>query len=1731
MKPHKSTLVIHLLLLFFFLTIAGTFKLSAQTGDIDEEYTFLIGRADQFYDDQKLEKALYEYQKASNLKPDEQHPKTRIQQISQVLDVQKTNNILFEVAITSAEQFFAAGDYKRAKAEYESAIKLNPKAQFPKDRLQQISKIWSDPAVEAAYAAAIKKADALLANLVYLDAKGEYMTASDLKPHEQYPLDKILEINELLAAMKNAEEDYAKFIALADQLFDENRYEDSRANYVEATNVKPEERYPKDRIQMIDELVAQLTAQRNEYDALIALADQYYINQEFDKAKIEYKKAVKVMPDDSYANSMLEKIDPLIADLNQKKQDFELAIGNGDRLLAAADYEAAREQYQTASQLFPEDIYPKNKINEINTLMGDLAAQQIAYDEAIGRANQFYSDLDYIKAKQVYQEALDIKPGEQVPTNRIQAIDEMLAQTQATEDSYNAAISKGEALLEEAKYEEARIMFQEAMTYKPNETYPPEKISEINQILSQLQDIQYRYDESVSDGDKLFNDDKYTQAKLAYQGALKIKPDETYPTEKIDEIERILGERTTQQAYEGAIATAEKYFKNRDYENARLSFEQAGVLKPEETLPVQRIAEIDNILAQLELDDAYTTAIDNAEELHKEQDYSGAIAAFGKAYELKPDEQYPKDKIAQINDFLANKEANDKTFSDAILLADGFFASQEYENARSEYEKALNIYPGDEYVQKQLAEILEIQDQALAAQQKYDKAIAAGDKAFEKRDWEGALTQYGLASTIKPDEQYPIDQTTAIEKLLADMNALNEAYDNAIVAGDANFDNEKYDDAIANFQEAQNLKPFKKYPTDKIEEINQLLADLANKQQAFDDAIAAADEFYSNKEYSDALSQYERAANLKPEEEYPITKIEEISAILSNIREKQKAYDDAITSGDSYFKSEDWKNAKTQYQTALEAKPEETYPTDKLTEIDGILTVLLSQAEQYEGTITEADKLFSEKAYEQALASYNKAAGIKPDEQYPKTKIGEINNILDELAKQLKEYNSAIVDADKYFDKKDYDNARTGYLAAIEIKGDEEYPNNRITEIDQILSDIAATQKAYDDAVAAGDGFMTEKKYKEAKEQYEVAANTKPDEEYPKDQIATINTLLFDIKEIEENYASAISNGENYFNESDYESSLNSFQNAGRIKPEETYPKEKIDEINIILAGIAAREGYEESVAAADKYFREEDYDRAFGKYTSASEFKPEEQYPKDKIAEIESLFADIQAKQEGYDASLALADQAFEDKDYQSAINEYENAGEFKPDESYPKAQISKIEGILSGILATDQEYNKTIDLADKSFNEGIYEEALRSYQNAAKIKPAETYPGQKIEEINTILANLSATLEAYNSAIKDADNKLKDRAYEDALAAYQSAKSIKPDETYPDDKIAELLTIQKTYDDAISIADGKFDSKDYEAALASYQEALLVYPDESHPKNRIETLNGILANLRIQQEYDNTIAEADNYFDSKDYDNARNTYQNALNIKPEESYPQDQITEINNIMLANTQAREEAYDKAIASGDRFYNSEDYKNAKIQYQNALGMMADDQYAKSKLKEVEDILMAREIALRAVYQKAVAKADDLYNKRILDEAIEAYREAQAVKPDEAYPENMINEIRNYIQEHTILDITTTKVLITNNTDKKYDFAPIDYGKRKNNYILLKARIVGDKVPKLYLTYGRDGQKSGGIVLTKLREGDTNDYIIRVSAQDPWFRVDNNWMKLYSEGGDIEITSVQVSQGD
>jgi len=100
--------------------------------------------------------------------------------------------------------------------------------------------------------------------------------------------------------------------------------------------------------------------------------------------------------------------------------------------------------------------------------------------------------------------------------------------------------------------------------------------------------------------------------------------------------------------------------------------------------------------------------------------------------------------------------------------------------------------------------------------------------------------------------------------------------------------------------------------------------------------------------------------------------------------------------------------------------------------------------------------------------------------------------------------------------------------------------------------------------------------------------------------------------------------------------------------------------------------------------------------------------------------------------------------------------------------------------------------------------------------------------------------------------------------------------------------------------------------------------------------------------------------------------------------------------------------------------------------------------------------------------------------------------------------------------------------VASKTTKKLEFAPVPVNVRKSNYILVKAKSLNGQPASVIFSYGSAAGKNGGFVVP-IPEGDqSNDFIIRVGNQYKWFSEDNNWLEIYPENGDIELTLVRIS---
>ncbi|MEO6882790.1 MAG: hypothetical protein ABI199_02065, partial [Bacteroidia bacterium] len=628
---------------------------------------------------------------------------------------------------------------------------------------------------------------------------------------------------------------------------------------------------------------------------------------------------------------------------------------------------------------------------------------------------------------------------------------------------------------------------------------------------------------------------------------------------------------------------------------------------------------------------------------------------------------------------------------------------------------------------------------------------------------------------------YPKDKLAEIDKDIADANAakssaekqkaLDAQYQTLIANADKSLAGKDYDNAKTNYTQASSLKPNEQYPKDKLAEIAkdqanaQAAADAAAKQKALDaqyqTLIASADKSLAGKDYDNAKTNYTQASSLKPNEQYPKDKLAEIAKDQANAQAavdaaaKQKAlaaqYQTLIANADKSLAGKNYDNAKSSYTQASSLKPNEQYPKDKLAEIDKDIAdanAAKSSVEkqkaldaQYQTLIASADKSLAGKNYNNAKTNYTQASSLKPNEQYPKDKLAEIDkdiadaNAAKSSAEKQKaldaQYQTLIASADKSLAGKNYDNAKTNYTQASSLKPNEQYPKDKLAEIDKDIADANAAkssaekQKAldaqYQTLIASADKSLAGKDYDNAKTNYTQASSLKPNEQYPKDKLAEIDKTIAaeqatnaeksaeaaKEKELNDQYAAAIRSADELLGNKEYDNAKKGYNNALMLKPAEQYPKDKIKEINADIAAMAASnsaaaeaaakqkaldEKYDNLIATADEAKSASKYMDAKTAYQQASALKPNEEYPKDKIAEINNKEIALQeaAKKEAqYKLLIVKADQQFSTKKYKLAQAYYQQASTTKSDEQYPKDQLKKIDDLLHPKATTETPTN----------------------------------------------------------------------------------------------------------------------------------------------------------------------------------------------------------------------------------------------------------------------------------------------------------------------------------------------------------------------------------------------------------------------------------------------------------
>ena len=289
----------------------------------------------------------------------------------------------FEDAILRGEDFLKVKDYARAKAEYQQALQIDPSAQYPKDKLAQIRKVYIDPADESRFKLAMESGNSLMQAKKYGEAKDQFSIALTIKPEEKVARDKMAEAEKLSLVQGKTEVEYKSATEQADKLFAEGKLSPAKEAYEKAGGIKPDAAYPKQRIAEIDAKIASDKSLKDSYETTLAQGDDAYMNRDFTTAKLKYEQAQKIKPDENYPKSMLQRVSEGMAGMKDAQLNYESAIASADKLYQAKDYETALSGYQNALKILPAEKYPSQQIEKINLVLLERQNLEENYQKAV----------------------------------------------------------------------------------------------------------------------------------------------------------------------------------------------------------------------------------------------------------------------------------------------------------------------------------------------------------------------------------------------------------------------------------------------------------------------------------------------------------------------------------------------------------------------------------------------------------------------------------------------------------------------------------------------------------------------------------------------------------------------------------------------------------------------------------------------------------------------------------------------------------------------------------------------------------------------------------------------------------------------------------------------------------------------------------------------------------------------------------------------------------------------------------------------------------------------------------------------------------------------------------------------------------------------------------------------------------------------------------------------------
>lgn len=644
-------------------------------------------------------------------------------------------------------------------------------------------------------------------------------------------------------------------------------------------------------------------------------------------------------------------------------------------------------------------------------------------------------------------------------------------------------------------------------------------------------------------------------------------------------------------------------------------------------------------------------------------------------------------------------------------------------------------------------------------------------------------------------------------------------------------------------------------------------------------------------------------------------------------------------------------------------------------------------------------------------------------------------------------------------------------------------------------------------------------------------------------------------------FQSLIASGDKEYANKEYIKAKTYYQEALRLKPNDASAKNKLDNtLQKIREENKKEEQFFEHIDNGDNFYSNNELDKALAEYNKALKIFPKDEYALGKKQEITTILKDEKDKLASFNEMVALGDNLLKQEKYAEAVMQYESALKLYPNNSATKSKYQDAKNKKEVYDLKVSEFERLCSQGQEFTLRKKYAEAIDAYEQALQIFPDTKEISDKVTELQT----MKQVADNYNAKITEADALYEDRSYDEAKAAYQDALSVIPNDSYALGMIArvdeivnspEYLKIQSDkakidsdFANFISKGENAESTKNYELALSYFAKALELKPNNAdalakkknaedmilyteQQRKEQERLAAAEAEKQRKEQIQSLISTGNQQLTSKQYAEAEQTFNQVLVLDPNNAVATEKLGLIAGFYEEIQRQKQENYSRAMSEGQYAMDSRNFAEAIRQYNIALTNKPGDEAATQQLTLAQQNENMRVAGLQNEYNGYITKADAQLQTKNYDKAIELYTKAMSVGIDNPYPANKIREIGEILAANKLVELVNSSITINSSETKRFDFEPVDVTTRRGNYILLKAKNLGDKPFIMYISYGSKSGRNGGFTVNVPKNQDVNDFIVRIGSQYKWFSEDNNWIEILPENGNIEIISMEITKGN